>query len=175
MPKHGDIIFIYNKFKWNDVGTWLAPFIRAALNKENKITGKGPIKMNHCAFICEINGTLYVYQAALNTANKKVETFRITFEDWSKDKHPNNYFIKTPDFYFDKDIYQIRLDEAIGKPYDFFKVIVLQPVRLVTLKTLWLGNWKTNKFYCSNLGAYAYQNSRWDEIDPENLFELKWK
>lgn len=174
MAKHGDIVFIHNEFTLGEPGTYMAPFIRGFINEVDRPEGLPPIYYNHNGNICEENGVLYIYEAGYNKVKKRGEVIKTEWEQWKKERDQGKYLVKTPDFDYDPNIYCQRLQESLGKPYDFATVIVFEPIRFLTLKKVWLGPTKepntTKQFMCSKLAGYAYQREKFYSIDPQELF-----
>jgi hypothetical protein len=182
VPKHGDLVFIHNQFTWGEPGTYMAPFIRGFLDIQDIKFGIPPIFYNHNGNIVEEDNDLWIYEAGYNTKKKKGEVIRTQWDEWVAHRNQGKYLIQYPTFQFDPHEYKKELNSVLGKPYDFNSVLIFEPIKLMTYKTIWLGKKgekATNSFYCSKLASRAYYkatNSKlftnWYKIDPAELFYL---
>jgi hypothetical protein len=58
--KTGDVAFIYNKFDYKNIDTWISPIVRACMNFQNWVLGKKLIRHQHCGmFVYDSYGSLY--------------------------------------------------------------------------------------------------------------------
>jgi len=167
VPDDGDCIFVHNKFRFNDLGTWMAPFIRKALSVDNMFEGVAPVYYNHCANVVTINGVLHVVEAGWNKEKRKAEVISTPYSEWLDNRKQGSFVIYEPEFEYDKKLYKERLIGLIGTPYYFAGVFWYQLIFLISNK--WFGRTDTKKVYCAQLSAFAYDIDKWYSRNPETL------
>ncbi len=166
------VFFVRNRFNLFDKGTWMAPFIRSALNHDNRRNGEPKLRYNHVV-IC-VNEI--VFEAGVNKKTGKPEVIQRPLYEWMEGRSADSYYAFALNGYDYKKVFKDLVGE-LGKPYDFKAVLWHQLWFQITGKRLWIGHSKPNgKWYCSNIiawvldknGILAFENPY--KIDPEILW-----
>ena len=61
-------------------------------------------------------------------------------------------------------------------PYNYFELMIAQPIYIITDKKIWLGNKDNKKFICSEFVAFVYNHfnshifQEWDKTIPMDLY-----
>lgn len=86
--------------------------------------------------------------------------------------------VREPQFYFSHIDFINDSSKHIGKTaYDFYSLIVAQPVYQLTKERIWIGrkNDGYNRFYCSEFCAWVHRNHfpEWSKTSPMDLYEAE--
>ena len=124
-------------------------------------------QFSHTAIVIIEEGELKIVGAQNNGVSKR------KYKQWKKEFN-YNYTVSRPIYKgFSKSEIQKRIlskTDVIG--YDYFSLIVLQPIFLLTGK--WLGNKKRaeKRFYCSEFVGWVYDLPKWYELNPQGLYKF---
>jgi hypothetical protein len=174
MIKHGDCILQYTPFKWNNPGTWLAPFIRFFDNIWNWILGRPYCRYSHNLIVIKENDGLYVYEATEKGFNK-TKRLQVYLLENSKE----NILILKPNFVYDPDLVESSAKEICGRGYDWLGLIA-EEVYLSSNERVWIGGNGNKKVFCTKAVGYIYHKGTrerlftdWPRINPLDLYTSK--
>jgi hypothetical protein len=174
MIKHGDCILQYTPFKWNDPGTWLAPFIRFFDNIWNWILGRPYCRYSHSLMVIECSDGIYVYEATEKGFNKTKKIEQYLLEN-SKD----NILILKPNFVFDSQLLITSANGLCGTGYDWLGLLA-ETAYLGSNERVWIGGNKNKKVFCTKAVGYIFHKGTrerlftdWPRINPLDLYTSK--
>jgi hypothetical protein len=174
MIQHGDCILQYTPFKWNDPGTWLAPFIRFFDNIWNRLLGRPYCRYSHCLKVIQCGDGIWMYEA-IESGFKKTKRL----EQYLLENSKENILVLKPNFIFDPIILKTTVDKLCGTGYDWGGLIT-EMAYLSTDERVWIGGNKNKKVFCTKAVGYIYfkgtrerEFTEWPRINPLDLYRSK--
>ena len=125
-------------------------------------------KTTHTAQVVSCWGQLYVVDAQKNGVNPK------PYDEWMK-KYNYKYIIHRPklkQLKLNEENFNIRAFSKVGvKKYDFFSLVVRQPLFILTGKWIGSKSWNDDKFYCSDYVGWLWYVPKFWQKSPVQLRE----
>ena len=156
--RNGDIALLHNYFNWKKPMTYLSWAIR--------FFTRSP--WNHAGILVVIDSEVFVIEALAKGITKR------NFKEWNipSDKY---YEILRPKERLSKlDEHRVAFEalSLVGIPYDYFNIILHQPILIIF--GIWIGRKKqgNKKLVCSELVAYLYRDriKKWWKTTPKGIF-----